>query len=280
MATSTIFPLEPCCWAAFPVLSPLSSQQWEAAGSHTCFLEGPPCSSVARDWRVARFHPEPPLELRSRVDTFSAPEWAVFFHSHQGRIKPDAGRTPSWPPAFSISPAAAWKESLEEREQTQRDPRSPHWFTRLMPPGTLSLPSIGQPPFLPTTQIFQGRKLMNIYKGLAVREIKKKHLKFMKLDLCINNRPWLMGYLPHLLRASSSVPDLVESHRAVPLRTHVCTDTQSFTVNTQFCMHVCVMYTHVCIGVHTPMSTQKPENTGVLLHHSPAYSLRQGLSLK
>jgi hypothetical protein len=58
---------------------------------------------------------------------------------------------------------------------------------------------------------------MNIYKGLAVREIKKKHLKFMKLGLSINNRPWLVGYLPHPLRALSSVPDLEESPRAVPL---------------------------------------------------------------
>ena len=39
---------------------------------------------------------------------------------------------------------------------------------------------------------------MNIYKGLAVREIKKKkkHLEFMNQDPSINNRPVTGGALP------------------------------------------------------------------------------------
>lgn len=112
------------------------------------------------------------------MDALSAPEWAVVFHGRQRRIKPDAGRTPSWRPAFSIAPAVVGRTDLRREKNPQGPPFSP----LAHPPEAtrdpllaLSLPALL---LLPTTQIFQGRKLMNIYKVLAVREIKKKKKPF------------------------------------------------------------------------------------------------------
>lgn len=73
---------------------------------------------------------------------------------------------------------------------------------------------------------------MNIYRGLAVREIKKKkkHLEFMNQDPSINNRPVADGVLPSpttflqvQFQPCPSLPELPHTHT----RVHTHTDTHA-----------------------------------------------------
>ena len=80
---------------------------------------------------------------------------------------------------------------------------------------------------------------MNIYRGLAVREIKKKkHLEFINQDPSINNRPVADGVLPSpttflqvQFQPCPSLPELPHTHTRV--HTHTCTHAHSLAVVAQ-----------------------------------------------
>lgn len=205
------------------------------------------------------------------MDAFSAPEWAVVFHSHHRRIKSDAGRTPSWRPAFSVLPAVAWKDSLKARK---KNPKGPPLSPLTHPPDATRDPllalSLPAPLLLATTQIFQGKKLMNIYKVLAVREIKKKHLKFMKLDPSINNRPVAGGVTPSPTEGFKFSTRSSEASQSCPsMNTRVHKHTELHCEYTVLYACMCMWCIHVCIGVYTSTSTQRPEKNT----EGPAWSL-------
>lgn len=117
---------------------------------------------------------------------------------------------------------------------------------------------------------------MNIYKVLAVREIKKKkHLKFMKLDPSINNRPVAGGIPPSPTEGIKfSTRSSGASQSCPSMNTHVHKHTELHCEYTVLYACRCMWCMHACIGVCT--STQRPEkNTG-----GPSQSLSFSYSWK
>lgn len=162
-------------------------------------------------------------------------------------------------PAFSVLPAVAWKDSLKARKKPKGAPvlptDPPAWCHQGPSPCPLSASSL----LLPTTQIFQGRKLMNIYKVLAVREIKKKkHLKFMKLDPSINNRPVAGGVPPSPTEGVKfSTRSSGASQSCPSLNTCVHKHTELHCEYTVLYACRCMWCIHACIGVYTSTQSQR-----------------------
>lgn len=96
---------------------------------------------------------------------------------------------------------------------------------------------------------------MNIYRALAVREIKKKK-EFMNQDTSINNRPVADGVLP------SPTTFLVPSK---PRRTTLCMITH---VHAHTCTHAAWLWLHECLSSRavTHAHTHRRLNTDMRLH--------------
>lgn len=109
---------------------------------------------------------------------------------------------------------------------------------------------------------------MNIYKVLAVREIKKKHLKFMKLDPSINNRSVAGGVPPSPtegIKFSTRSSGASQSCPSMNTRVHKHTELHCEYTVLDVCR--CMWCIHACIGVYT--STQSQRRTlAVPLSHS------------
>lgn len=223
--------------------------------------------SVARDPRVTESHPELQLELKKQCGHLLCPGAGDSFLRSPGKNTPNTRRTLSWKPAFPSLPAVAWDDSLEERKEKPKGTSflpagSPAWCHQ-GPSPYLSLPA-SLP--LPATQIFQGRKFMNIYKVLAVREIKKNHLKCMKLDPSINNRP-MAGRVPPSptegFKFSTRSSGASQSCSSMNTRVHRHTE-----LRYEYTVYTCMWYTPVCIGVTHPHTYRGQGRTlGVLLFH-------------
>lgn len=164
---------------------------------------------------------------------------------------------------------------LEGQPQGEKkNPKGPPFSPLTHPPDATRDPllalSLPAPLLLATTQIFQGKKLMNIYKVLAVREIKKKHLKFMKLDPSINNRPVAGGVTPSPTEGFKFSTRSSEASQSCPsMNTRVHKHTELRCEYTVLYACTCMLCIHACIGVYTSTSTQRPEKNT----EGPAWSL-------